>query len=300
MRIINNPDAIKRAAMEGEINRLAIALIGYLFITSMFSIIFVIIAGADINGVVYLLSSIIGLIFISVMYRNDFDFWDMIEDTREIPPKVFVNAFIVVIGIQPVFQLISQGIERIFLGFNLELTYSTIDPSVKGSFFIMFNLVIVGPIVEELLFRGLFLRSLAQYGRTYAIVVSSILFGMYHASLIENGYAFVVGIVLAYITLRYSIKWAIIIHCLNNMIMMLIAFLNIPFQLNYIILGIFFVWGLGILIVKRKKIIKFFKKIPTKKNAYKYTFTNLYILAFLALTIVLTIMDMKIVSIYDQ
>lgn len=298
MRIIDNPEAIKKAAMEHEVNRLAIALIGYLFITSMVSLVVIFITGADINGIVYLISSLIGLAFISFMYRADFDFWDLMEDTREIPPKVFLNAFVIVIGIQPIFQLISQGVERIFLGFNYEITYSVIDPSVKGSFFIMFNLVIIGPVVEELIFRGLFLRSLAQYGRNFAIITSSVLFGMYHASLIENGYAFVVGIVLGYITLRYSIKWAIVIHCSNNMLMMLIAFLDIPFQLNYIFLGIFFIWGVVILIVKRNKIYKYFDKGRSKKNAYKYTFTNMYIIAFLALALILTVMDISVTSVY--
>lgn len=299
MRIINNSNAIEKVAMEGEINRLAIALIGYLFITSVVSLIIIFISGADINGIVYLISSIIGLGFISFMYRNDLDFWDLLEDTREIPPKVLLNSFVVVLGIQPIFQLISQGVDRIFQGFNYELTYSTLDPSTRGSFFIMFNLVIIGPVVEELIFRGLLLRSLAQYGRNFAIVTTSVLFGMYHASLIENGYAFVVGIVLAYITLRYSLKWAIIIHCTNNMIMMLIAFLSIPYQINYLFFGIFFLWALIILIVKRKKITKFFSKGRSKKNAFKYTFTNMYVIAFLVLTVILTFMDMSITSVYE-
>lgn len=298
MRIIDNPNAIERVSMQSEINRLAIALIGYLFITSMVSLIVIFITGADINGIVYLISSLIGLAFISFIYKKDLDFWDLMEDTRNIPPKVFWNALIVVIGIQPIFQLMGQGIEHIFMGFNYEIEFSDFDRHSGGSFFIMLNLVLVGPIIEEFIFRGLLLRSLSQYGKNFAIITTSVLFGMYHASFVQNGYAFVVGIVLAYITLRYSIKWAIIIHCSNNMLMMLIAFLNIPFQLNYAFLGIFFVWGVIILIIKRNKIRKWFAKGKSKKNAYKFTFSNMYILAYLALTIMLTIMDITITSIY--
>jgi len=299
MRIINNPDAIEKSAMEGEISRLAIALIGYLFITSVVSLVVIFITGADINGIVFLISSLIGLAFISFMYRSDLNFRDLFEDTREIPPIVFLNAIIVVVGIQPVFQLIEQGMERIALGFNYELTFSSIDQSAKSSFFIMFNIVIVGPIVEEIIFRGLLLRSLAGYGRNFAIVTTSILFGMYHASLVQNGYAFIVGIVLAYITLRYSLKWAIVIHCTNNMLMMIILFMNVPLLLNYIFLGVFSLWGLVILIIKRKKLYRYYKKGRSKKNAYKYTFINRYILAFLVLTIILTVLDLKLTSIYD-
>lgn len=298
MRIIDNPNAIEKLSMQAEVNRLAIALIGYLFITSFIKLIMVFITGADINGIVYLLSSLIGLAFIWYIYRNDFDFWDLMEDTREIPPRVFLNAFVVIIGIQPVFQLIGQGVEGIFEGFNYILEYSSFNKSSGGSFFIMINLVIIGPVIEELIFRGLLLRSLAAYGRNFAIITTSVLFGMYHASLVQNGYAFVVGIALAYITLRYSIKWAIIMHCSSNMLMMLIAFLNVPYQLNYIFLGIFFVWGVVILIIKRNKLKKYFDKGRSKKNAYLYTFSNIYIIAYLALTIVLTLMDMKLTPVY--
>lgn len=298
MRIIDNPNAIDRNSMQIEVNRLAIALIGYLFMTSMVSLIVIFITGADINGVVYLISSLVGLAFIWLMYRRDFDFWDLMEDTRDIPPKVFLNALVIVIGIQPIFQIIGYGVEQLFMGFNYEITYPSFDKHSGGSFFIMINMVIVGPIIEELIFRGLLLRSLAQYGRNFAIVTTSILFGIYHASLIQNGYAFVVGIVLAYITLRYSIKWAIIIHCTNNMLMMIIAYLNVPYQINYIFLGIFFIWGIIILIVKNKKVRKYFKKGRSKKNAYRYTFSNMYILAYLALTLILTIMEISITPVY--
>ena len=299
MRILDNPNAIERQSMQVEVNRLAIALIGYLFMTSMVSLIVIFITGADINGVVYLISSLVGLAFIWFMYRRNFGFWDLMEDTRDIPPKVFVNALVIVIGIQPVFQLIGHGVEEIFMGFNYEISYPSFDKYSGGSFFIMLNLVIVGPIIEELIFRGLLLRSLAQYGRNFAIITTSILFGVYHASLIQNGYAFVVGIVLAYITLRYSIKWAIVIHCTNNMLMMIIAFFNVPYQLNYIFLGIFSIWGVVILIVKNKKLRKYFGKGRSKKNAYKFTFSNMYILAYLVLTLILTIMEISITPVYN-
>lgn len=298
MRIIDNPNEIEKQSLETEINRLAIALIGYLFITSMVSLIVIFITGADINGIVYLISSLVGVGFIWFMYRRDFDFWDLMEDTRDIPPKVFVNALILVIGVQPIFQLMGQGVEHLFANFNYEITYPVFDKHTGGSFFIMVNMVLVKPIVEEIIFRGLLLRSLAQYGRNFAIMTTSILFGMYHASLIQNGYGFVAGIILAYITLRYSIKWAMIIHCTNNMLMMIVAFLNVPYQINYIFFGIFFIGGIVVLITKFKKIKRYFAKGRSKKNAFKYTFSNIYILSYLVLTIILTVMGVTVTPIY--
>jgi membrane protease YdiL (CAAX protease family) len=299
MRVNNNREKIEKTRMEGDVSRLGLALMGYLFITSFISLIAIFITGADINGFVYIVSSVVGILFIGIFYRNHFDLQDVLYETREIPPKVFINALIVIIGIQPIFQLISQGIANIFLGFNYELTYSSVDASASGAFFIMFNMVIIKPIIEEIIFRGVVLRNLEKYGRNFAIVTSSVLFGVYHASLIQNGYGFVAGLVLAYITTRYSIKWAIILHCTNNMLMMIIAFLKVPFQINYLFLGIFLLWGLLILIVKRRKIFKYFADGRPLNSAYKNTFTNMYVLAFLALTVILTLLDINIASIYE-
>lgn len=298
MRIINNPDAIERASIGTEINRLAVALIGYLFITSMVSLIIIFITGEDINGVVYLVSSPVGFGFIWFIYRRDFRFYDIVADTRDIPPKVLFNSFVVVLGIQPVFQLLEQGITNLFFKFNYEITYPGFDQHDGGSIFILINLVVVGPLVEELIFRGVLLRSLSQYGRNFAMVTTSILFGLYHASLIQNGYSFVVGLVLAYIALRYSIKWSIILHCANNMVMIIIAYLSLPYMINYLFLGIFFLGGIIILLVKRKKIAKFISKGKSKKNAYKYTFSNIYLLSYIGLTLLLTLMSVSIVSLY--
>jgi membrane protease YdiL (CAAX protease family) len=82
--------------------------------------------------------------------------------------------------------------------------------------------VILGPIFEEIMFRGAILRSLQPYGENFAIVLSSLLFGIYHLALFQGVFAFFVGLILAYCTLRFSIKWSMLLHMLNNGISMAI------------------------------------------------------------------------------
>jgi membrane protease YdiL (CAAX protease family) len=77
-------------------------------------------------------------------------------------------------------------------------------------------LVLLGPIFEEIMFRGAILRALQPYGENFAIVVSSLLFGAYHLFLFQGIFAFFVGLVLAYCTLRFSLKWSMLLHMLNN------------------------------------------------------------------------------------
>ena len=78
---------------------------------------------------------------------------------------------------------------------------------------------ILGPVAEELLFRGVILRQLAPWGKQTAIVISAVLFGVFHGNVIQIPFAFMVGLVLGYVTVEYSIGWAIVLHIINNMVL---------------------------------------------------------------------------------
>jgi membrane protease YdiL (CAAX protease family) len=75
--------------------------------------------------------------------------------------------------------------------------------------------VLLGPIVEEIVFRGILLHRFAhKWGARKAIVVSSIIFGLLHADILGHA---VFGIVLSLIYIRTASLWLpIAIHVLNN------------------------------------------------------------------------------------
>jgi hypothetical protein len=75
------------------------------------------------------------------------------------------------------------------------------------------------PISEEILFRGVALRGMEPYGKKFAIFASSVLFGLYHGNLVQIPFAFVVGLVLGYVTVEHNIGWAIVLHMFNNLIL---------------------------------------------------------------------------------
>ncbi len=84
-------------------------------------------------------------------------------------------------------------------------------------------IVVVAPVVEEMLFRGLLLRAImAKYGQMAAVVGTSVLFGVAH--LLDPSAAFLVpalvlvGFVLAMVTLRKGrLGPAIMIHAGFNL-----------------------------------------------------------------------------------
>lgn len=78
-------------------------------------------------------------------------------------------------------------------------------------------IVVVPPLVEEMLFRGLLLQGLRRYGDGFAIFASALAFGLYHGNFIQMVFAFLCGIVMGLVAVRTnSLLPSILIHFLNN------------------------------------------------------------------------------------
>lgn len=77
---------------------------------------------------------------------------------------------------------------------------------------------ILAPIAEELIFRGLVYLRLRDYlGVKNAIVISSLLFGIYHGNVVQGIYAFSMGMLFAYGMEKFKSLWAaILLHMAGN------------------------------------------------------------------------------------
>ena len=84
------------------------------------------------------------------------------------------------------------------------------------SFFLA--VVIVAPVFEELLFRGfVFDRIERRFSANAAIIVSGILFGVYHLNIFQGTFASILGIVLGLSLYWTNSMWIpILIHLVNN------------------------------------------------------------------------------------
>ncbi len=90
-------------------------------------------------------------------------------------------------------------------------------------------LCIVAPVFEELVFRGIIFASIRPYGKGFAIVVSSLLFGLLHSNISQFVYAVTFGLVLATVREKTgNLKSVILLHFMNNAFSFIMADL-IPF-----------------------------------------------------------------------
>lgn len=139
-----------------------------------------------------------------------------------------VGGIILAIGTSLLFFLLLDNfLDPIFESvFPLsELTYQeTIITLIKTPIASFLSVCILAPIIEEILIRGFILSGLKNnYGATVAILVSSVIFSLFHFNMVQTLSAFICGLLLGLLYLKTnSILNCIIAHFGYNLIAFII------------------------------------------------------------------------------
>ncbi len=128
---------------------------------------------------------------------------------------LLVSMFVMYVG-NYISSMILSYME-LYLGFT---PVNAISELLSGSdLIISIALVgIIGPIVEELMFRKLFTDRLTAYGDGIAIVFPSLVFGLFHGNLYQFFYAFLLGMAFSYIYVKTGkIIYSTLLHIFINL-----------------------------------------------------------------------------------
>lgn len=126
--------------------------------------------------------------------------------------------------------------------------------------------VLCAPVFEEFLFRKLICSRVVKYGEGVAVVVSGLLFGLFHMNFNQFFYAFFLGCFLAFLYVKTgNLKYTILLHMVLNFfgtvlggIIMSLDQSN-PFMMIIMAVYSLCIYGMAIagivlLIVKRRKL----------------------------------------------
>ena len=81
--------------------------------------------------------------------------------------------------------------------------------------------------LEELAMRGIVMGMLRKFGDGFAVFCSAFVFGIMHASGDQIVFAFLVGVILGFITVKTNSIWpAITVHFLNNFFSVAFSYMN--------------------------------------------------------------------------
>jgi membrane protease YdiL (CAAX protease family) len=183
--------------------------------------------GSDFTGLSSIIGIIAGTAVIFMLRGKRLVTTDMTHENEPLNGKDFMIIILLMFAIQAALFFINLLITVItspIVG-DTSSTYENSMGALMSPIGYLY-IVLIGPIFEEIIFRAGFMRSLERFGANYAIVVSSLFFGLYHIFFNQIPFAFMVGLLLGYTARRFSIKWAILLHIINNSYSVLLSLLT--------------------------------------------------------------------------
>lgn len=131
----------------------------------------------------------------------------------------FVVAVLMCFGLVYASNLIGTAVSTvigILKGSAVQNTILDVVTSISTVFVILY-MVICAPFMEEYVFRKLIVERTIKYGQGVAVVVSGLMFGLFHGNLNQFVYAFTLGCFLAFIYVKTGkLKITIAMHMMVN------------------------------------------------------------------------------------
>lgn len=144
-----------------------------------------------------------------------------VKTSKKMSVRGFLFIVLLILGIQGATTLCVEAAEAVLnpFGFSLATLADSASAGTSGGFGMLLYVGIVGPVAEELVYRGFVLKRLQKYGKLFAIVISALFFGIMHVNPIQVVFGTAMGLLLGYLAVEHSIFWSIFFHIFNNLIM---------------------------------------------------------------------------------
>lgn len=230
----------------------------------------------------YIAATAIGLLILLIWKKPRFWKNEIFNQGKPMSFREFVCILCVFLSGQAVYQTVNIAAEMFLNGYGFTMMEGMEAMQVDTDVFTLFFYAgILAPIAEEIIFRGFVLRSLMPYGKKLAIFGSAFLFGIFHGNLLQSPYAFLVGLVLGYVAVEYSVLWAMVLHMINNLLISdmlnrLTSGMN-EIAAGIVISGVVWAFTIGALVVfarKHRQIRSYLREEVLDKTCLKCFFGN--------------------------
>ncbi len=159
----------------------------------------------------------------------------------------FLHYFMLFQAAQWIGGIINYPIMTLFTKLGLNLSFS--EEAARGGSLtnapMLFYTILVAPLMEELVFRGVFYHRFRSYGKYFAAFCTAFFFALMHSNFLQFAPAFSMGIILFFIRDRYGLPYSILLHFSNNLLAIVVNNLSQGSTLIQGVYSLFLLAGLG-------------------------------------------------------
>ena len=230
---IRNGDMMNLLEIKRDLNKSALALLLYVLSVQILAVLLVLLLPLS---KIPLLSDqyicmVISVVISYCLLNNIFPNETSAESTKEIstepnPKKTsfsilsFLHYFMLFQAAQWIGGIINYPIITLFTKLGLNLSFS--EEAARGGSLtnapMLFYTILVAPLMEELVFRGVFYHRFRSYGKYFAAFCTAFFFALMHSNFLHFAPAFSMGIILFFIRDRYGLPYSILLHFSNNLL----------------------------------------------------------------------------------
>ena len=222
---------------------------------------------------------------------------------RKAKPDLTFGGLLIGLGASIIASYAAAGLQTVLGSVGIGITMPEYETPVSIPGMILYVIVVaVAPaFIEEIVFRGIVMQSLRRFGDIFALVASSLMFGIFHLNLVQMPYAFIMGLCIGYFVMRSgSLRVGILVHFVNNGVAVAFEFLypymtekawylaNTVYNLIVVILSVI---AIAVLLMKYKDMFRFEQKeehlTPGQKTFYFAT--SPVMLAAIAVAVAMTL-----------
>ena len=179
------------------------------------------------NAQTSLICGIVLFVIFTIWYRIRFvrnDLYQQEGEQQGFSLPLILGLFILAVGMYLICVFLLNGLEKAMP--DLYAQYESLMETQgdlgfdQESIMLLAYIVVLGPVAEEIIFRGLVFRLTNRtMGFWFANIWQAALFGVYHLNVIQGIYAFVMGLFLGYIAYHgRSIRFSIYVHIAFNVL----------------------------------------------------------------------------------
>lgn len=221
--------------------------------------------------------------------------------------KLFVPLIMLGIGVCQIGEITAN----IFAGFSESVGVSPTmpkteyDSSVYGIILGFLATAVIPALVEEFALRGVVFGLLRRFGEGFALLVSSVIFGLMHGNLVQAPFAFAVGLGLGFVMLKSGSVWtSVTVHFINNAMAVVFEYItadmsmslaNVLYAVYAIVLLVLGTFGF---IISTKRDEEFWCLTPSETfYSFKKKLSLFFSSPFIIIALVITVFEMILVQV---